>query len=54
MDTTARKWKDYKSDLKEKYFDEILTDEQMKEKLKNILNDDDISDLIKFWRSPEC
>jgi predicted component of type VI protein secretion system len=54
MDTAARKWKDYKLDLKEKYFDETLTDEQMKERLKNILNDDDISDLIKFWRSPKC
>jgi len=54
MDTSARKWKDYKANLKEKFFDETLTDEQMKERLKNILNDDDINDLIKFWRSPEC
>ncbi|KAF0915482.1 hypothetical protein E2562_036487 [Oryza meyeriana var. granulata] len=54
MDTAARKWKDYKADLKEKFFDETLTDEQMKERLKNILNDDDFNDLIKFWRSPEC
>jgi len=54
MDTAARKWKDYKANLKEKFFDETLTDEQMKEILKNILNDDDINDLIKFWRSSEC
>jgi len=31
MDTAARKWKDYKADLKEKFFYETLTDEQMKE-----------------------
>ena len=54
MDTAAKKWKDYKADLKDKYFDEILTDEQMKERLKNILNDEDLNDLIMFWRSPEC
>ena len=54
MDTAARKWKDYKANLKEKFFDETLIDEQMKERLKNILNDDDINDLIKFWRSLEC
>jgi len=54
MDTAAKKWKDYKADLKDKYFDEILTDEQMKERLKNILNDEDLNNLIMFWRSPEC
>jgi len=54
MDTAAEKWKDYKVDLKDKYFDGILTDEQMKERLKNILNDEDLNDLIMFWRSPEC
>jgi hypothetical protein len=54
MDTAAKKWKDYKADLKNKYFDETLTDEQMKERLKNILNVDDINGLIDFWRSPEC
>ena len=54
MNTAARKWKDYKANLKHKFFDETSTDEQMKESLKNILNDDDINDLIMFWRSPEC
>jgi predicted component of type VI protein secretion system len=54
MDTAAKKWKDYKTNLKNKYFDETLTDEQMKERLKSILNDDDINELIQFWRSPEC
>lgn len=54
MDSAAKKWKDYKADLKKKYFDEALTDEQLKERLKNILNADDINGLIKFWRSPEC
>lgn len=54
IDTAAKKWKDYKTHLKEKFFDETLTDEQMEERLKNILNVEDISGLIKFWRSPEC
>jgi len=45
---------DYKTYLKKKYFDETSTDEQMKERLKNILNVDDINGLIDFWRSPEC
>jgi hypothetical protein len=54
MDMAAKKWKDYKTNLKEKFFDEILTNEQMKERLKNKLNDDDINDIIEFWRSPEC
>jgi hypothetical protein len=54
MDTAAKKWKGHKADLKDKFFDETLTDEQMKERLKNKLNDDDINGLIEFWRSPEC
>jgi hypothetical protein len=54
MDTAAKKWKDYKINLKKKFFDKTLTDEQMKGRLKNKLNDDDINDLIEFWRSPEC
>jgi hypothetical protein len=54
MDTAAKKWKDYKTNLKKKFFYEALTDEQLKERLKNKLNDDDINDLIEFWRSPEC
>jgi len=54
IDTIAKKWKDYKTHLKEKYFDETLTDEKMKERLKNILNVDDINGLIEFWRSAEC
>ena len=52
-DSAVRKWKDYKTHLKDKYFDETLTYEQMKESLKNILNVDDINGLIDFWRSPE-
>jgi hypothetical protein len=54
MDTAARKWKDYKANLKDKYFDETSIDEQLKERLKNKINDDDINELINFWRSPEC
>lgn len=54
MDTVAKKWKDYKADLKDKFFDEALTDDLLKERLKNILNVDDINGLTKFWRSPEC
>jgi hypothetical protein len=48
MDTAAKKWKDYKTNLKKKFFDEALTDEQLKERLQNKLNDDDINDLIEL------
>ena len=40
--------------LKKEVFDEALTDEQLKERLKNKLYDDDINGLIEFWRSPQC
>jgi hypothetical protein len=45
MDTATKKWKDYKTNLKKKFFD---VDEQMKGRLKNKLNDDDINDLIEL------
>jgi hypothetical protein len=51
--TIATKWRNYKTNLKKKYFDETLTDEQIKDRLKNILNVDDINGLITVWRSPE-
>jgi hypothetical protein len=49
----AMKWKDRKTRLRGKFFDETLTDEQLKDKLKEILNVDDMNKLIEYWRSPE-
>jgi hypothetical protein len=34
MDTAAKKWKDYKINLKRKFFYETLTNEQMKGRIK--------------------
>jgi hypothetical protein len=53
MDTAARKWKDYKADLKEKYFDESMTDEELKARIGKLVNAADFDYLIRFWRTPE-
>lgn len=53
MATAARKWKDYKADLKEKFFDESWTDEELKERDGDKVNAADWAYLIDFWRSPE-
>lgn len=54
MDMNGMKWKEYKVILKEKLFDETLTDEQMKQRFQNKLNDAGWNHLIMFWRSLEC
>ena len=53
MDTAARKWKDYKADLKEKFFDESLTDDELKARVGNTVNAADWDYLICFWRTHE-
>ena len=53
MDTAARKWKDYKADLKEKIFDESLMDDELKAWVGNTVNAADWDYLIRFWRTPE-
>lgn len=53
MATAGRKWKEYKAELKAKFFDETLTDEELKERAGNRVNAADWDFLIGFWRSPE-
>jgi hypothetical protein len=51
--TAGTKWKEFKADLKKKYFDETLTDEELKARSGDRVNSNDWSYLINFWRSPE-
>ena len=53
MDTAARKWKDYKADLKQKFFDESMTDDELKARVGNRVNAADWDYLARFWRTPE-
>jgi len=48
MDTATRKWKDYKADLKEKFFDESLMDDELKARVGNTVNAADWDYLIRF------
>ncbi|XP_062194654.1 uncharacterized protein LOC133897841 [Phragmites australis] len=51
--TASRKWKEYKSTLKELYFDPTLTDDELLSRRDTRVNDDDWKYLIDYWRSPE-
>lgn len=53
MNTANIKWKEFKADLKEKYFDEMLTDEELKKRNGDRVNAADWDFLIDFWRSSE-
>ena len=52
--TAARKWKEFKATLKEQYFDENLTDEELKKRHGDRVNDEDWKFLVNYWKSPEC
>ena len=52
--TAARKWKEFKATLKEQYFDENLTDEELKKRHSDRVNDEDRNFLVNYWKSPEC
>ena len=52
--TAARKWKEFKATLKEQYFDENLTDEELKKRHGDRVNDEDWNFLVNYWKSPEC
>jgi len=53
MTTSGIKWKEFKAVLKEKYFDETLTDEELMARNGERVNLDDWNYLINFWRSDE-
>jgi hypothetical protein len=51
--TVGKKWKDFKGELKKAYFNENLTNEQLKKKYGDRVNDSDWEYLINHWTSPE-
>jgi len=46
--TAARKWKEFKAALKEQYFDENLTDEELKKRHGDRVNDEDWNFLVNY------
>uniref|UniRef100_J3N806 Transposase Tnp1/En/Spm-like domain-containing protein n=1 Tax=Oryza brachyantha TaxID=4533 RepID=J3N806_ORYBR len=51
MATAAKKWRDFKGDLKKNLFDPTLSDEELIARRDERVNDDDWEWLISFWRS---
>ena len=52
MTAAAKKWREFKSDLKEK-FDATLSDEELMERRDERIQKDDWIQLIDQWRKPE-
>ena len=53
MASAGAKWRQFKANLKRQFFDETLTDEQLKNLHGNRIDDDELDSLLKYWRSPE-
>ena len=53
LNTAGKKWKELKANLKKHYFNDILTDEQLKKKYGDRVNDSDWEYLITHWMSPD-
>jgi len=53
LNTAGKKWKELKANLKKHYFNDILTDEQLKKKYGDRVNDSDWKYLITHWMSPD-
>ena len=53
MSTCGKKWKEFKAKLKAQYFSGKLTDDEIKEKNGERINDADWNFLINYWKSPE-
>lgn len=51
--TAAKKWREFKSDLKKAKYDETLTDEQLMERRDERVHETDWEWLINHWRKPE-
>ena len=52
LNTAGKKWKELRENLKKQYFDDRLTDEQLKKKYGDRVNDSDWEYLITHWMSP--
>ena len=53
INTSQRKWKEWKADLKKTRFDPELTDEELMHKRDDRISEADWKDLLTYWRSPE-
>lgn len=49
----GKKWKEFKAELKRQYFDDKLTDEELKKRHHGRVNDEDWKFLVDYWKSPE-
>jgi hypothetical protein len=57
MGTAHKKWRDFKADLKKKFFEPEKTDEELHGLIStedNRVSIDDCKWLVKFWRSEEA
>jgi hypothetical protein len=54
LTTAGRKWKDFKSTLKEQFFDENVTSLELKERYNGRVHDEDWKFLSEYWMSPEA
>ncbi|KAM0830534.1 hypothetical protein ACQ4PT_066145 [Festuca glaucescens] len=53
INTSLRKWKEWKADLKKTKFDPELTDEELMHERDERISEADWKELLKYWRSPE-
>ncbi|KAM0836034.1 hypothetical protein ACQ4PT_062578 [Festuca glaucescens] len=53
INTSQRKWKEWKADLKKTKFDPELTDEELMPNRDDRISEANWKDLLKYWRSPE-
>ncbi|CAN6203210.1 unnamed protein product [Urochloa humidicola] len=54
LTTSGKKWKEFKSTLKKQYFDENITNAELKAMHEGRVNDADWLFLSNYWRSPNC
>lgn len=52
--SAAKKWREFKADLKNKYFDETLSFEELIAKRDERVKESDWEWLITYWMSPEA
>jgi hypothetical protein len=53
ISSAGAKWKQFKAKLKENFFDETKTDEELKNLHGHRIDDHKFDSLLKYWRSPE-
>jgi len=53
LTAVGKKWKDFKANLKKKFFKGKITEEQIRKQQGDRLNDDDWKFLKNHWTTPE-